>query len=167
MAFLSKQFSKLFYHQITMNLFNQNKREEIIARLNRLTPESKALWGKMSVGEMLCHCLDGSKMALGAIPPTDKSNFFTRSLVKYLVVYVVPIPKGAPAPPEINPHKNGTKPTSFENERRLLIEDINNFADLQPQDFKGKHHIFGNLTHNQWGRLGYKHLDHHLKQFGV
>jgi Protein of unknown function (DUF1569) len=121
----------------------------------------------LSVGEMLCHCLDGNKMALGEIPPTDQSNFFTRSIVKYLVVYVVPIPKGAPAPPEINPHKKGTKPLDFEKERRLLINDINNFGNLSGEDFKGKHHIFGKLTHNQWGRLGYKHLDHHLRQFGA
>jgi hypothetical protein len=46
-----------------MNLFNPTKRTELIARLNRLTPESKAKWGKMSVGEMLCHCLDGNKIA--------------------------------------------------------------------------------------------------------
>lgn len=150
-----------------MNLFDPIKREEIIARLTRLTPDSKALWGKMNVGEMLCHCLDGNKMALGLIPPTDKSNFFTRNFVKYLVVYLVPIPKGAPAPPEINPHKNGTKPQDFECERQLLIDHINNFANLTAEDFKGKHHIFGKLTPNQWGRLGYKHLDHHLKQFGV
>lgn len=150
-----------------MNLFNPTKRAELIVRLNRLTPDSKALWGKMSVGEMLCHCLDGNKMALGEIPPTDKSNFFTRSLVKYLVVYIIPIPKGAPAAPEINPHKKGSKPTSVEKERLLLIDDINNFANLTAEDFKGRHHIFGRLTANQWGKLGYKHLDHHLKQFGV
>ncbi len=150
-----------------MNLFNQSKRSELVARVNRLTPESKALWGKMNVGEMLCHCLDGNKMALGEIPPTDKSNFFTRSFVKFLVVYVVPIPKGAPAPPEINPLISGTKPQDFERERQLLIDDINNFANLNAEDFKGKHHIFGKLTPDQWGRLGYKHLHHHLKQFGV
>jgi hypothetical protein len=152
---------------MAVNLFNVTKREELIARLKLLTPESKALWGKMSVGEMFCHCLDGNKMALGEIPPTDKSNFFTRNFVKHLVVYVVPIPKGAPAAPEINPHKSGTKPQNFERERQLLIDDINNFAKLTAADFKGKHHIFGKLTPNQWGRLAYKHFDHHLKQFGV
>lgn len=121
----------------------------------------------MSVGEMLCHCLDGSQMALGKIPPTDMSNFFTRNIVKYLLIYVVPIPKSAPAAPEINPHKKGTKPQNFERERRLLIDAIDNFANLKPSDFRGTHHIFGKLTPNQWGRLGYKHLDHHLRQFQV
>lgn len=150
-----------------MKLFDPAKRAELIARINLLTPESKALWGKMGVGEMLCHCLDGSKMALGEIPPTDQSNLFTRSIVKFLVVYVIPIPKGAPAPPEINPHKKGTKPQDFEKERQLLIDDINNFPNLQVNDLKGKHHVFGKLTHHQWSRLGYKHINHHLKQFGV
>jgi hypothetical protein len=149
-----------------MNLLNPTKRAEIVTRLSLLKPESKALWGKISVGEMLCHFWDGNKMSLGEIPPTDKSNFFTRSLVKYLVVYLIPIPKDAPAPPEINPREGGTKPQDFEKERRLLIDDIKNFANLKAEDFKGKHHIFGKLTPNQWGRLGYKHLDHHLKQFG-
>ena len=150
-----------------MNLFNPAKRQELISRINRLTPESKALWGKMSVGDMLCHCLDGNKMALGEIMPTDESNFFTRSLVKYLIVYVIPMPKGAPAPPEIDPYQTGTKPHDFERERQLLIDDINNFANYSAENLKGKHSIFGKLTPAQWGRLGYKHLDHHLKQFGV
>ncbi len=150
-----------------MNLFDETKRAELIARINLLTPESKALWGNLSVGDMFCHCLDGSKMALGEIAATDRSNFFTRSFVKFLVVYVVPIPKGAAAPPEINPHESGTKPQDFEKERQLLIDDINNFANLQANDFKGKHHVFGKLTHHQWSRLGYKHINHHLKQFGV
>ena len=150
-----------------MNLFDETKRAELIARINLLTLESKALWGKMSAGEMLCHCLDGSKMSLGEIPPTNRSNFLTRNFVKYLVVYIVPIPKGAPAAPEINPQKQGTKPQDFERERRLLIEEINDFANLTAADFKGRHHVFGKLTANQWGRLGYKHLDHHLKQFGL
>lgn len=97
-----------------MNLFDKTKRAELIARLNRLTPESKAVWGKMTAGEMLCHCLDGSRMAVGEIAGTDRSNFFTRTIIKYLVVYAIPIPKGAPAPPEINPHKHGTKPQDFE-----------------------------------------------------
>lgn len=150
-----------------MNLFNPAKRQELIARVNRLTPESKALWGKLSVGEMLCHCLDGNKMALGEIPPTDRSNFFTRSIVKFLIVYVMPIPKGAPAAPEIDPQKKGMKPQDFERERQLLIEEINRFGELKPEDFKGRHHVFGKLTAKQWARLGYKHFDHHLKQFGV
>jgi hypothetical protein len=150
-----------------MNLSDPTKRAELITRINRLTPESKALWGKMSAGEMLCHCLDGSRMALGEIPPTDRSNFFTRSFVKFLIVYLLPLPKGAPAAPEINPHKGGTKPLDFENDRRLLIDDINNFAKLTDEDFKGRHNVFGKLTRDQWSRLGYKHLRHHLKQFGV
>lgn len=150
-----------------MNLYDPTKREELIARLKRLTPESKALWGKMSAGEMVCHCLDGNRMALGDRPATDQSNFFSRNFVKYLVVYLVQIPKGSPAAPEINPHKKGTKPLDFENDRQLLIDDLNNFGHLTAEDFKGKHHIFGNLTPDQWGRLGFKHHDHHLKQFGV
>lgn len=150
-----------------MNLSNPTKRAELIARFNRLTPESKALWGKMSAGEMLCHCLDGSRMATGEIPPTDRSNFFTRTVVKFLIVNLIPIPKGAPAAPEIDPQKKGMKPQDFERERQLLIDDINNFAQLKPEDFKGRHHVFGKLTAKQWARLGYKHLDHHLKQFGL
>lgn len=150
-----------------MNLFDESARSEIVARINKLTPESKAAWGKMNISEMLCHCADGMKMASGDIKVADKSNFFLRTFIKPLVIYVLPMPKNAPAADEINPLKQGTKPKDFEESRRCLIDCINESAGLPKDHNWGRHHLFGQLSYKQYGLLGYKHLDHHLKQFGV
>jgi hypothetical protein len=150
-----------------MSLFDEKKCAEIVARINRLAPESSAAWGKMNVGEMLCHCADGIKMATGEREVADKSNFLFRTIVKSLVIYVLPMPKGAPTADEINPAKNGTQPTDFEADRRALLDAIENFCS-QPEDFSWANHAaFGKLSRRQWGLIARKHIDHHLKQFGV
>lgn len=149
------------------SLFDDAKCAEIVSRINQLTPASKAAWGKMNVGEMLCHCADGIKMAIGELPVADKSNFLLRTLGKTLVVYFLPMPKGAPSADEINPLKSGTKPFEFEADRRALLESIEKICALPENHAWAQHSAFGKLTRKQWGLLGYKHLDHHLKQFGV
>ena len=82
----------------------------------------------MNVNEMLCHCADGIKMATGEREVADKSNFLFRRIVKPLVIYVLPMPKGAPTANEINPLAGGSRPTEFENDRRTLLECVENCA---------------------------------------
>ena len=150
-----------------MSLFDEKKCAEIVARINRLTPESNAAWGKMNVGEMLCHCADGIKMATGEREVADKSNFLFRTIVKPLIIYVLPMPKSAPTADEINPAKSGTKPSEFEADRRALLDAIENFCS-QPKNFSWANHAaFGKMSRRQWGLIAHKHIDHHLKQFGV
>lgn len=150
-----------------MSIFDERKRGQIVDRINKLTPESRAAWGKMSVGEMLCHCSDGIKMSTGELPVADKSDFFLRIVVKPLIVYALPMPKGAPTADEINPTINGTKPEDFENDRRLLLENLEKMCALPETHPWARHPTFGKMSYKQWGLLGHKHIDHHLKQFGV
>lgn len=148
-------------------MFNDADRTAMSERINRLTPESKALWGKMNVAEMLCHCADGVEMATGERDVADRSNFLFRTIVKPLVLYVLPMPKSAPTAPELNPHLDGTKPEEFENDRARLNECIEKLV-AAPDDFSwAPHAAFGRMTRDQWGILIHKHIDHHLKQFGV
>jgi Protein of unknown function (DUF1569) len=148
-------------------LFDSAKREEIINRINKLTRENKAAWGQMKVGEMLCHCADGLKMSTGELAVADKSSFIFRTIFKPLVIYVLPMPKGAPTANEINPAIDGTKPADFENDRQTLLESLEKLCALPENHPWAKHPAFGKLSYKQWGLLGHKHLDHHLKQFGV
>lgn len=150
-----------------MSLFVEKKCAEIVSRINKLMPDSKAAWGKMDVGEMLCHCADGIKMATGEREAKDKSNFFFRHLIKPLVIYVLPIPKGAPTPDEINPEIGGTPPSEFEADRKELLDCIENICSLPENHSWARHGSFGKLSRKQWGLLHHKHIDHHLKQFGV
>lgn len=148
-------------------MFKNADRAAITDRINRLKPDSKALWGKMNVSEMMCHCADGVEMATGERDVADRSSFLFRTIVKPLVLYVLPMPKSAPTAPELNPHLEGTKPDEFAKDRSRLNECIEKLADL-PADFSfAPHAAFGSMTRDQWGILIHKHIDHHLKQFGV
>lgn len=148
-------------------LFDQSVRDTIRRRLETLTPESQANWGKMNVGQMLCHVNDGFRMSIGELPVEDKSNIFLRTVVKFLILNVVPMPKSAPAAPELDQMKNGTPPADFERDRDLVFRSLDQIASIPETHQWASHPAFGSLTRAQWGKLGYKHIDHHLKQFGV
>ena len=151
-----------------MSLFDETKRNEIISRINQLTPEAKGLWGKMNANQMICHCTDGLRGSLGELDnKTDESNFLSRSLVKWLVLNVIAIPKDVPTSKRVDQMQDGTKPTDFESDRKILLEFIEKMIS-QTADFAWSPHFkFGAMNRNEWGILSYKHLDHHLKQFGV
>lgn len=148
-------------------LFDQTVRNEVRKRIETLTPESQAKWGKMNVGQMLCHVNDGFLMAAGERLVEDKSNIFMRTVVKFLILNVVPMPKSAPAAPEIDQFRNGTPPADFERDREALLVSLEKMASLPVDHNWAKHPAFGQMNRDQWGKLGYKHIDHHLKQFGA
>ncbi len=151
-----------------MSIFDEQKRREIVARINQLSPESKAVWGKMNVNQMICHCTDQLRGCLGELDgKTDESNFLSRSLVKWLVLYVIGIPKDVPTSKRVDQMRDGTKPLDFETDRQTLLEFIEKTA-TKPVDFGWSPHFkFGVLNRTEWGILISKHLEHHLKQFGV
>ena len=145
-------------------LQNAADRAGLIGRLDRLTPDTKGQWGVMNVSQMLAHCADNLRMAVGDLPVKAKSiPFFRHFPLKHLALYVLPFPKNAPTAPELK----SRAPKAFDSERvdiRTLL------PRLDPASFIGSvpdHPIFGSFTPAQWGKLGFRHLDHHLRQFGV
>ena len=151
-----------------MSLFDEKKREEIVSRINQLTPEAKGFWGKMNANQMICHCTDALRGCLGELSELkDESNFLTRSLMKWMVLYVIQIPKDVPTSKRVDQMFDGTKPTDFESDRNTLLEFIEKIT-AKNNDFAWSAHFkFGAMKRDEWGILGYKHIDHHLKQFGV
>ncbi len=121
----------------------------------------------MNVGQMLCHVNDGFLMSFGEREVAEKNNLFLRTVVKFLILNVVPMPKSAPAAKEIDQLKNGTPPADFERDRSAVIANLDRMAELPEDHAWARHPTFGALTRKQWGKLGYKHIDHHLKQFGA
>ena len=67
--------------------------EQIIHRVRKLTPDTPRIWGKMSPNQMLCHCTDQIRMAFGEIQVKNTSNILSRTIVKFLVLRFVSIPK--------------------------------------------------------------------------
>jgi hypothetical protein len=150
------------------NIINQQDRAEIIERIQKLKPESKAQWGKMNAGEALCHLNDQLRLALGQKAIADSGNFFTKHILKNLILWGMPAPKGkAKTHPDLAQEAGGTKPTTFEADRESLLKNIEALVS-KPETAEWKPNpIFGKMSKKEWGRMAYTHLDHHLKQFGV
>ncbi|MDP3149605.1 MAG: DUF1569 domain-containing protein [Ignavibacteria bacterium] len=151
------------------NILNTSNREEIFSRISILTETDNALWGKMSVNDMLCHLADQVRVAINQIKVKDFSNFFSRTIASKLVLLGMPAPKGKVKTfSEIDLAKgNGTKPTSFENDKTLLKKIVSDFLEKDSSFNYQPHGAFGSFGREQWGRIIYLHFDYHLKQFGV
>ncbi len=150
-----------------MSLFDEQKREKILSRINCLQPDAKAQWGRMNCNQAICHLTDQLRGALGEREWADQNKFIKKTLIKWLALYVIQIPKNVPTMPEADQFKDGTKPTDFENDRATLMAYIEKFAGA-PEDFRwSPHAAFGKMNRKEWNILTYKHLDHHLRQFGA
>jgi Protein of unknown function (DUF1569) len=137
---------------------------EIRKRIMALSAASPRQWGEMNIQQMLVHCTTQLKMAVGEIPSRLQGPSFMRSgLGKWILFSNLPWPKGAKTPEEMNVGNNNFLFTDIEAEKRDLL----NFLEkAKRQDQLSPHPFFGNLNRKEWTRLIYKHLDHHLKQFG-
>ena len=145
------------------NLFDPAARQDIIDRINKLTPESKPQWGKMNVSQMLVHVQMPIGIAYGTHNP--KGSFLLRllgPLFKSKLWDENPYKQSLPTDPTfvmIGSNKD------FEKEKQELLNMIDRFNE---SNIVGeKHPVFGKLTKDNWSKATWKHLDHHLKQFGV
>ncbi len=149
------------------NIFTKEVSDEIINRINELMPESQRQWGKMEVGQMLAHCSVSYEMVYepGKHP---KPNFLMGMIIKLFVKKVVtgdkPLRKNSPTAPQFIMKSD----KDFEAEKARLIAFIQQTRQLGENEFDGKESAsFGVLTKTEWSNMFYKHLDHHLTQFGA
>lgn len=148
-------------------LLDRKTAETIKGRIAALSPASQAKWGKMNVNQMMCHVTDGFLMSTGERPLPDQSNFLGRTLIKFLVLNVINMPKEVPTAAGLDQMREGTKPGEFDDNRRAMIDALDRLLSLPDDHVWAAHPKFGPLTGPQWGKLGFKHIDHHLRQFGV
>jgi len=148
------------------NIFLKEDVSEYIDRINELSPDSKALWGKMSVNQMLAHCNVSYEMVYEDIhkKPNNFIKIVLRLFVKNKVVNEKPYSKNNPTAPQfiVKDERN------FEIEKNRLINYIIKTQELGEDTFEGKiSHSFGKLSAKEWNNMFAKHLDHHLTQFSV
>jgi hypothetical protein len=147
------------------SLFQRETLDEVMARIEQLRPTSQREWGKMDVAQMMAHCSATFDVASGRV-------VLPRMLI------------GRILGPFVRPHFSNDKPFSkngpthktfvisdqrdFAREREQLKDRVQRFhAGGEGQCTKHPHAFFGPLTPQEWGIGMYKHLDHHLRQFGV
>jgi uncharacterized protein DUF1569 len=148
------------------NLFEAAWVEEVKERMAQLRPDSERLWGTMNPAQALAHCSRGIELAVGdRIPP--------RLLLGRIIGRIVkPMALGNDEPMRRN--SPTVKGLVVQDERDLVVERqrlrelIDRFVAGGPGGCtKHPHSFFGRLTPEEWATLMYKHLDHHLRQFGV
>jgi hypothetical protein len=148
------------------NSFSEHDTAEFISRIDKLTPTTNPIWGKMDVAKMMAHCNVTYELEYENIHP--KPNGFVKLM---LIIFV----KNAIVGPK--PYKKNGQTGSqfiikdsrkFETEKKRLVDYLNKTQQLGETYFDGKEsHSFGVLTAQEWSTMFSKHLDHHLTQFGV
>ena len=145
------------------SIFNKADNDLIIARINNLTPESQALWGKMRVDQMLKHTEAAVAVAFGE--KDLKVNFLMKLLGKMLKnkVFNSDFKTNSPTAAEFI----FTSTYDFEISKAALIEKFSRFANGEQSITLTVHPFWGKMTSEDWSTLMWKHMDHHLRQFGV
>lgn len=145
------------------NLFDPVVKQEIVNRINKLNAKTQPQWGKMNASQMLAHVQMPIKVALGTHQPKGSS----------LLRLIGPLFKSKLWDEKPYQHSLPTDPTfvmtgidkDFEKEKNNLLELVNHFTETS---IVGERHpVFGKMTKENWSKATWKHLDHHLQQFGV
>jgi len=147
------------------NLFERETVDEIVSRIDNLQPTSQRHWGKMDVAQMLAHCSAGIDMASGRLnlPRAFLGRVLGR-LVKPLYTNEKPFSRNSPTAKQLV----FSSPCDFLREQEQLRVKVRQFHEGgEARCTRHPHPFFGALTPEEWGRGTYKHLDHHLRQFGV
>lgn len=145
---------------------NPEVKNEIISRIKKLVPESKAGWGKMNAHQAVCHLSDQMRDLYGIRPVKYEGNFFMHWVVRPVLSRLPKWPGGVfPAAADYDQQKKGTAPVSFEKDKEELLKFFDGLRlDKMELPF---HPAFGKLNTEQYARIIYQHFDHHLRQFGV
>ncbi|MEM7486520.1 MAG: DUF1569 domain-containing protein [Bacteroidota bacterium] len=147
------------------SLFEIDGHTEVIERIEKLNESTNAEWGKMKLGQMLYHCQFPLNLALGNYKmkkPNPVMKLLYQSFKKSM--YNDKLWKqGLPTP---KPFKVILE-KEFSSEKKKLISLVNEFHQQRDRTAWEPHPAFGTFTTKQWGQMQYKHLDHHLRQFGV
>lgn len=148
------------------NVFDSKDVTTLIERINALTPDTSPQWGTMNVAQMLAHVNVPYEFVYETKHPKPGAlkQWLMRLFIKNAVVNNKPYPKNSRTAPEFLV----TDQQDFDKERTRLISYLEKTLELGATHFDGKEsRSFGPLTAAEWNNMFYKHLDHHLTQFGV
>lgn len=148
-----------------LSLVDPADNQQFLDRLQQLRPETPACWGKMTVNQMLRHCLMPLELAAGERTlPVNRLLAFFGPLSKLLFMKQRQFGKNLPTAPGLIISYQ----PDFETTRQALSDKIAHFGRHGMAAYsKQPHPIFGKMTPLEWNALQTKHLDHHLRQFGV
>lgn len=147
------------------NLFERDAVDEVLTRIDSLTPSSAQLWGKMNVAQMLAHCAGALDMASGQlILPSMLIGRVLGRFIKPIYTNEKPFSQNNPTDPKLVVADQ----RDFLREQEQLKLKVRQFHEGgEAKCTSHPHPFFGSFTPQEWARGMYKHLDHHLRQFGA
>lgn len=147
------------------NLFHAGVKEEITGRIQALRNTDQPLWGKMNVAQMLAHCLRPLTLVMGetVMPRPGLLMRLMGGMIKKSLISPKPYKQGLPTSPSFLTHHTEF---DFDEAKQQLLDALDRFMGKQNTVADFHHPLFGKMTKDEWGISQYKHLDHHLQQFG-
>jgi hypothetical protein len=145
------------------SLSNARIRQEMLERLERLTPGATPLWGRMTAPQMLAHLADWLLMAKGELPVAAIPSFLRYAPVKQLAIYWLPFPRKVQTAPELILRK----PSEWDIEHAAVRRHVQSFENMEAEAAWPEHPVFGKMTPKAWCVFAYRHADHHFRQFGI
>jgi hypothetical protein len=148
------------------NVFEKSVTDIIINRIQNLNLTTQPIWGKMNVSQMLAHSNVVYEMIFDDKhkKPNAFLSFILKLVVKKNIVSEKPYKQNGGTAPQFIIADN----RDFELEKSRLIQYINKVQELGESHFDNREsHSFGKLSKTEWNNMFYKHLDHHLSQFGL
>lgn len=143
-------------------------RTEILRRVKALRADSVRRWGRMTAHQMVCHLIDCHRMALGEVVVTAPPTRVPPAIVKWVSLYTpLPWPAGLPTNPELDQHVSGMRPSDFAGDVAALEATVERLTSRADSADWPRHPDFGAMSAGDWLRWGYRHMDHHLRQFGL
>lgn len=142
------------------SVFDKSTREELLKRISSLDENNVAQWGKMSVSQMMKHCSKWDEMALGK--KRYERTFLGKLFGKFALKAMMkdePMKKNLPTVPAFK--INGK--VDFLEQKMKWLKLVDDYGQFSSEGCM--HPFFGRLTKEQAGYIGYKHTDHHLRQF--
>ena len=144
-------------------LFDETTVQEFTERFEKLSANIKNEWGKMNATQMLAHCTASLQMPTGDIVIKKSPYGLIGWMFRHLFRNEKPFGKNSPTAPELVMTEN----RDFEVEKKRFLDAFQKFTTGPDAVKCFQHPFFGKMTCEDWGRLMYKHMDHHFRQFGV
>jgi hypothetical protein len=145
-------------------IWHRASRAALIERLHRLDADSRPRWGTLSCPQMVAHLTEAARMALGELPVAPMGpSYLRRTPIKQFIIYLYPFPRGASTAPELLQRRCD----NIEREMVDLEAALERLAAQSGALQWPEHPLFGRLSPRAIGVLAYRHMDHHLRQFGV
>ena len=147
------------------NLRNQDTYRTVLTRIERLDPETRPQWGAMTPAQMLAHCAEVQEVSNGkGLEGTPFIARLLKGMIRRMVLSDKPLPRGT----RTHPQYRQTADKDFAAEKQRLLHALESFLAQDETELEQRAHpLFGKMTVEEKGWGMYKHLDHHLNQFGV